>query len=228
MKKTLRILALVLACVFLAGASVFAAGSTYTKDITASYPGITLVVDGITVVPKDANGNVVEPFIYQGTTYLPVRAVGEALGMTVSWDGTTKTVYIGNVPGEDIYLLDVCPPYEKTYGFKTPNQFEMMGRTYGHGFTMYEEKDHYAIFNLNGEYNSLEFDLGHVDGTSMKDGKFEIYLDGEYYQTIEGSSNMLVTHVTIQLKYAMQLKIIGTHERYSDLPTYGFANAVLK
>ena len=118
------------------------------------------MVDGIPIVPKDAKGNIVEPFIYEGTTYLPVRAVGEALGKAVTWDGATKTVYIGNVPGEDIYLLDVCPPYEKTSAFKQPNQFEMMGKTYGHGFTMKDSYDVYAIFNLNGAYQSLEFDEG--------------------------------------------------------------------
>jgi hypothetical protein len=32
--------------------------------------------------------------IIDGTTYLPVRAIAEALGLTVGWDGPTKTVYL--------------------------------------------------------------------------------------------------------------------------------------
>lgn len=44
------------------------------------------------------NGNNVvtssEPFIINGTTYLPVRALAEALGLNVEWDATTNTVKI--------------------------------------------------------------------------------------------------------------------------------------
>ncbi len=39
-----------------------------------------------------------EPFIYNGTTYLPVRAVGEAVGKEVAWDNDTKTVTLTTPP----------------------------------------------------------------------------------------------------------------------------------
>ncbi|MDR0294671.1 MAG: copper amine oxidase N-terminal domain-containing protein, partial [Prevotellaceae bacterium] len=61
------------------------------KNIEVSYNNIQLIIDGTKITPKDVNGNIVEPFIYNGTTYLPVRAVGEALGKTVDWDGATQT-----------------------------------------------------------------------------------------------------------------------------------------
>lgn len=68
--------------------SAFAKASK--ENISVSYNNIKLVVDGKTVNTSN------EPFIYNGTTYLPVRAVGEALGKNVSWDGSTNTVTIGN------------------------------------------------------------------------------------------------------------------------------------
>jgi hypothetical protein len=49
----------------------------------------------VLIQPKDANGKVVEPFISDGTTYLPVRAVCQALGKDIIWDGDTNSVYIG-------------------------------------------------------------------------------------------------------------------------------------
>ena len=55
-------------------------------------------MDGKEIVPVDASGNVVEPFIIDGTTYLPVRAVSSALGLDVSWNDQTKTVEL-NTPG---------------------------------------------------------------------------------------------------------------------------------
>jgi len=70
-----------------------------SKSITASYNNIKIYIDQKLITPKDVKGNTVEPFIYNGTTYLPVRAVGEALGKAVSWNGTTNSVYVGTQPG---------------------------------------------------------------------------------------------------------------------------------
>lgn len=64
------------------------------KAITAFYNEIKIYVDGNKIEPKDGNGKTVEPFICEGTTYLPVRAVAEALGKKVEWDGESNTVYI--------------------------------------------------------------------------------------------------------------------------------------
>jgi len=230
MKKAIRFLAVSLACFLLIGAVAFAVGNSYTKEILASYVGVQLVVDGNLIVPKDADGNIVEPFIYEGTTYLPVRAVGEALGKSVSWDGSTKTVYVGNVPGEDIYLLDVCPPYETGYysgWYSSPDYFFMMGQKYYHGFELIKLHS-YAYFNLNGEYSTLEFDFGHIDDTTMSSATFHIYLDGKYIQTIEGTPEMMVEHISIPLNYALQLRIVSDSTSHAgDAAYYGFANAVL-
>ena len=96
MKKTIRVLALVLCCALAAATVAYAAGTYTTKNLTAYYWGIKLNINGSAVVPKDANGKVVDPFIVDGTTYLPVRAVSQALGKAVSWNDDTKTVTITN------------------------------------------------------------------------------------------------------------------------------------
>lgn len=55
-------------------------------------PGVSVTVDGKPVDLKDVNGNPVEPVIIDGTTYLPVRAVSEANGLNVDWDGESREV----------------------------------------------------------------------------------------------------------------------------------------
>lgn len=67
----------------------------YTDYIEAVYNDIKIVVDGQQITPTDGNGKVIEPFISYGTTYLPVRAVANAFGKEVDWDGETNTVTIG-------------------------------------------------------------------------------------------------------------------------------------
>lgn len=53
---------------------------------------INIFIGGGKFTAKDANGNVVNPILQDGTTYLPVRAIGEAFDKEVAWDGDTKTV----------------------------------------------------------------------------------------------------------------------------------------
>lgn len=89
--------------------TAYAVGATF-KDISVMYNNIKLVVDGKTIeFGKDTAGNNIEPFIYNGSTYLPVRAVGEALNKRVDWDGKTGTVYIGkrNEIDADAFLNDM-------------------------------------------------------------------------------------------------------------------------
>ena len=58
------------------------------KEVTI-YPGVNIYIDDVLLEPKDVNGNPVEAFIYNGTTYLPVRAIGNAFGKNIAWDGAT-------------------------------------------------------------------------------------------------------------------------------------------
>ena len=58
-----------------------------------------IVVDRNELHPVDSDGNAVEPMIYNGTTYLPVRAIASAVGKAAYWDGPTYTVYLGDMNG---------------------------------------------------------------------------------------------------------------------------------
>lgn len=90
MKKRIITLALVLVLIFSLASTVSAVANTIQTNIT--YRDIKITLNGGTVDSKDANGKSVEPFIMDGTTYLPVRAVAEALGLEVKWDSKTSTV----------------------------------------------------------------------------------------------------------------------------------------
>jgi V8-like Glu-specific endopeptidase len=88
---TLLILALVVTLCF-----SYAFASTGSASKTISYRNIKITLNGLTITPTDANGNAVEPFIMDGSTYLPVRAVANALGLNVGWDSKTSTVSLNS------------------------------------------------------------------------------------------------------------------------------------
>ncbi|MCL2121228.1 MAG: right-handed parallel beta-helix repeat-containing protein [Clostridiales bacterium] len=113
MRKPRRMLigiAAVLLVTVILGAPVFALN--LTKMIEVRYRDIKIYVDGEIVVTADASGRIVEPFIYDGATYLPIRAVSEALGMTVEWDGVTNSVYIGESIPQEIKEITVSSAEE--------------------------------------------------------------------------------------------------------------------
>lgn len=55
---------------------------------------IKFTVNGVSWTPKDASGNKLSPLVYNGSTYLPAKAVGEAMNASVLWNAGTKTVAI--------------------------------------------------------------------------------------------------------------------------------------
>ena len=96
------ILAMALTCVTYA--------SVNQMQKTLHYNNIKITLDGKDITPANS-----EPFIIDGSTYLPVRAVSEALGLDVQWDGDTHTVILstekkeetpepGSITAEDILL----------------------------------------------------------------------------------------------------------------------------
>lgn len=83
-----------------------AAATIGSRTLTADYNDIKIELNGQQLTPTDAAGNPVEPFAVNGTTYLPVRAVGDALGIDVDWDGATSTVLLSSSPDittEELY-----------------------------------------------------------------------------------------------------------------------------
>ena len=122
------------------------------------------------------------------------------------------------------------------------------GRTFKEGFTIYDRNtmfsvlqtlldknaayevpydfNGYALFDLNGEYSELAFDVGReVSAGSDSDAKLQVYLDGvlqdEEYQLSSAES---MKHIVIPLKKAKTLKLSmveGTNVRYA------FVNPVL-
>lgn len=49
-------------------------------------PSIKILVNGTEFQPTDVTGNEVMTFVYDGTTYAPLRALAEAYGLEVGYD----------------------------------------------------------------------------------------------------------------------------------------------
>ena len=81
-----------LVTLLLIGSIGTAAATVGSQTAELHYNTLTVTLDGEPVKLVDANGSPVEPFIIGGTTYLPIRAISNAFGLDVDWDGATQTV----------------------------------------------------------------------------------------------------------------------------------------
>lgn len=87
-----------LVCGILIGVSLVTmtayAATSIQKEL--HYKNIKITLDGNEIKPTDATGAYVEPFIIDGTTYLPVRGVANALGLGVEWNANENTVELSS------------------------------------------------------------------------------------------------------------------------------------
>lgn len=103
---------------------VGSAGATngkITKEL--EYRDIKVSLDGEILDLRDAQGNVVEPFKFDGTNYVPVRAISEILGLNVAWDSKNATVVL-TTPEEQ------KPTYITSTGKRYHNDPHCNGGTY--------------------------------------------------------------------------------------------------
>lgn len=86
--------------------SFFVGMPAYAKSteqkISAVYENIKINMNGNMLVPIDADGNYTEPFISDGTTYLPLRAISNMLNLNVEWEDSTSSIYLTNSFDENI------------------------------------------------------------------------------------------------------------------------------
>ena len=175
--------------IVIAGTTVFAANTISLHNVLAE--GVTIVVDGKKIVPKGVNGKVVEPMIYNGTTYLPVRAVANAFGKAVYWDGPTYTVYLGDMDGKLEYptaeLKDLTSIADE--GSIATEPIDNYGNTYSYalrgGVSSFGIGSIYTYEYLtNMKYSRLKGTFYVNEGTTNNGtGKFEVIADGRRIYT---------------------------------------------
>lgn len=94
MKK--RISVLILCAVFFLGFSLGAIGAANQQEIKAiiNYE-LKMKLNGADFNPMGADGKQLRPITYNGSTYLPARAIAQALSIAVDYDGPNQIVYLG-------------------------------------------------------------------------------------------------------------------------------------
>lgn len=133
--------------------------------------GITIKYNGEEQVMKDAQGVRIYPITYNGTTYVPIRAVSDMLEVGVDWDSASQTVLLGD-PADGVDMIGTLKAYFLTdvYGSNAVHvqdsdkqNMEISGIPCTHWLQL--NLGRYAAvgdkvagaFNVQGKYDTLTF-----------------------------------------------------------------------
>lgn len=114
------------------------AANAYKKSIEVEY-GISVIIYMMPAKMTDVTGKTVEPFVYQGTTYVPIRAVAENMGAIVSYNSDYNWAMIETNKDDQIYLhylsqaavaSNTIQGYNMTYYAMTLSKTNLQGRFY--------------------------------------------------------------------------------------------------
>lgn len=234
LKQTRGFISGFITCVLLSVLIMNVFATPIEKVITAKYNNIKIYVDGNKIDPKDANGNTVEPFIYNGTTYLPVRAVGQAFGKSVEWDGKTSTVYIGKNPNTDtpsIWLEDMDyfnfqkQEYDTWKKWNIEKNKDSTGATHEHGI-LYDMFSPLSIaYKAGWQYTEYLLDSNYTrfkGNFSLEYGSRSVY--STVTLTILGDDKVLYTTTTTSgvLPQIIDVDITGVIKLKIKLETTGY------
>ncbi|NLV88793.1 MAG: copper amine oxidase [Tissierellia bacterium] len=193
------------------------------KQITI-LTGVNIYVDDVKLNPVDVNGRPVEVFIYNGTTYLPVRAVAEAVEKAVSWDGKTRSVFIGKHDSEEpAVMLHELDYFDSGGGtFKTYTDVkDNLGNTYDYGMEI-NARNGWRTYFINGKYSKMKgrYILNYDYRSTKIENRFKVYGDGKLlYSSPVMTGGVHPIDFEIDLAGVLELKIEITHDG-STRPTY--------
>lgn len=158
--------------------------ANYTKTLNATYRNIGVTYNGVSKTLS------AEPFLVDGSTYVPLRAVSEVMGADVSWNGSTNTVTITNDSADNTALqqqlatanynltvlqrdLDTVKAELETY--KNSNSTNNSGSTSGTDITSAEltATETYLINNL---YDQLDSDIDLDFNLSKKSSRLQVII----------------------------------------------------
>lgn len=105
MKITRKAFCLIVLAVLVIGITGGAFAANVAYQITATVdPTVSISYNGEKQVMTDAKGTQIYPIIFNGSTYLPVRAISNLFSVPVNWDDSTRTVILGSAVKEPFNL----------------------------------------------------------------------------------------------------------------------------
>lgn len=208
-RNTFKGMAIMLAIVLLVNGLV-----VFAQNIQAQISDVNIFVNGVKLTMKDSQGNTLQPLVYNGSVYIPVRAVSEAVGKPVTWEGKTKSVYVGKAPNATTPALWLFSDWDNLFTWEGEwwrggECKDVLGKIYNPNFSVRPhdyvrrsgESYTNATFNANGNYSKISGTFSRFFGKRANkfDGTLKIYGDDNllYNATLQPGAQPIDFNVDI-------------------------------
>ena len=152
--------------------------SEIKNSVTANLKDVKLIIDGVdSGVGSKESVAVINNNNYYSEAF--VKSLTEGKDFSIDLD--SGKAYLGDKKAESAKLLDVCPtPVVSGSDVSILTEaISMSSESYYEGFSIYANSTEYAIFNVKGEYDNLNFLVGHIDESAMNTCTLKIYLSDD-------------------------------------------------
>ncbi len=195
-----------------------------------AYRGVMVFVDGSLLSTTNVNGEWVDSYVIEGTTYVPARSIGEALGRDVYWNSNSQSVYINRRNAADAEPLTEMSHISGTSNVSVQAlDIDSLGRSHYNCFT---SAGWTRTYNLSGRasyltgtlYKRYDFrDYAVKSGTTVS-----IYGDGTllYRERISADTTEYENKsVYVDLTGVNELTVVS--EAVEDLFSVAFGDATV-
>jgi hypothetical protein len=231
---------------FLRKTKVFLAGVIFTVVLGTSFTAYAaggqmievfynvknIVINGVSKMPEE------KPFIYKGTTYVPLRYISETLGQVVEWDRETATIYIGDrmsskvgYPNKNIEPINTqqSPWGEITCQYMGTIVKDNLGKPFNSYLTFSLDwfgSKNFIEFPLNSQYKNLSFHLALTDEykNTTRQMFLKIFSDDELIFHKELRAGDMPEDINIDVSNTVKLKIEFNAQGGSDKCQIGLFN----
>lgn len=113
---------------------------------------VRVFIDGVEIIPRDANGQIVPIINWNGTIYLPVRSLVNAIGLPVNYDAENQIVFLGQHYTNN-YNQTITPAIPNTPNINvTPGAGTVVGETREYIYGTKDGVEYKIYFDDNGFY----------------------------------------------------------------------------
>lgn len=182
-----------------------AQADSVVKSLEVYFQGITIVAGGRTLTTDK------EPFIYNGSTYVSLRMVADALGKKVTWDGANNQVIISDDPVKSIAQLGTLPPSDWHWVRGSANkQISLGGSQVKPGLLINPNPGDdaaYVTWPINGQYKTLEGIVGIPDGSYTEEAVITLYGDGRPLAKLNFVNGTAPQSFKVDVSGVLELKV---------------------
>lgn len=139
---------------------------------------VSFVLNGELWQPKDTSGAPLTAINYNGSNYLPVRALAEALKIPIDYDPDNQIIYIGNKPTAKTPIFALPTEIDNNYAILTRDKAEALVKSKQYQEVLKIDQYGDVYFTIDRKFKRLVLDAA-VISPGEHEVEFSLYNSGD-------------------------------------------------